>query len=304
VTTVPNTAVGNYKAKELLQLGAVSINQGASTGLTASGVHVNAYFGDVSGDGVIGAADVNPVFSVTVGSSTGFGPYTLLDPAIIGDVAGDVAVDGGDVAYLKGYILNHASRPKVPVPPGLTGIVSQNAADPTLSLQVNSEPTGVSPWASAASPQLVSVMLDDPHPQGSTGLTEAILALSYDPSALSVSAADITLGSIPADGTGWQIESVIDATKGQIGIVLYSSAPIDASEAGSLVNIAFHVLPGDPRVPPTTTVQLLNTAIPNGQDFTTLLADSQGGLALSLGTDRLELPADATRIYKRQPRQA
>ena len=51
-------------------------------------------------------------------------------------------------------------------------------------------------------------------------MTEAHLALTYDPSVLSVAPADITLGSIPGLGTGWQISSVVDAATGQIGITL------------------------------------------------------------------------------------
>ena len=49
-------------------------------------------------------------------------------------------------------------------------------------------------------------MIDHPHPAGSTGLTEAILALTYDPTMLSVSPSDITLGSIPQPGHWLAIE--------------------------------------------------------------------------------------------------
>src|SRR5207302_3520608 len=109
-------------------------------------------------------------------------------------------------------------RPVIPAPPGLTGIVSPNAVDPTLSL-VSGEGLGVSGGESPAgtanqSPLTVSVMLDDPRPAESTGLTSAILALTYDPAGLSVSASDITLGSIPGLGAGWQIVSAIDQTTG------------------------------------------------------------------------------------------
>jgi len=64
------------------------------------------------------------------------------------------------------------------------------------------------PHSSLLTPS-ISVMLDDPHPSGSTGLTEAMLALTYDPAVLTVSASDITLGSIPSLGTGWQLSSVV-----------------------------------------------------------------------------------------------
>jgi hypothetical protein len=119
--TVPNSAANNYRAKQLLQLSSIVINAGAITGVVASnGVHVNAYFGDVSGNGTIDSADDSLIFNVAVGTDTGFGAYTLVDSAVVGDVAGDMAVDGGDVAYIRAYIA-HANRPKIPTPPtGLT----------------------------------------------------------------------------------------------------------------------------------------------------------------------------------------
>src|SRR5262249_54723021 len=159
------------------------------TGVTASGVHVNAYVGDVSGDGLIGTADVTPLFTVATGTATGFAPYSLLDPAIIGDIAGDAAVDGGDVATLRSYIL-HLPRPVIPTPPGLTGIVSPNAVDPTLSLAVGSlapDPVSPSTGERGAGAPVVAVVIDDPHPAGSTGLIEAVFALKFDPAVLSIS---------------------------------------------------------------------------------------------------------------------
>src|SRR4029077_6843000 len=59
VATVPNSAASNYKAKELLQLSTIVINNGAITGaVSADSVHVNAYFGDVTGNGTIDGLDV------------------------------------------------------------------------------------------------------------------------------------------------------------------------------------------------------------------------------------------------------
>jgi hypothetical protein len=116
-------------------------------------------------------------------------------------------------------------------------------------------------------------------------MTEAILALSYDPKVLSVSSSDITLGSIPSLGTGWQISSVVDPATGQIGITLYSTTAITATQAGSLVNIAYHVLPG--ATVSATSVQLVNRAMAAGQQFTTQVDDSQGQFVLSPGVDRL-----------------
>ena len=90
----------------------------------------------------------------------------------------------------------------------------------------------------------VPVLLDQPHPAGSTGLVEAELTLKYDPTVLSVSAADITLGTIPSQGTGWQLSAHGQCNDRQITIQLYSQTPIATDQAGSLVNIAFHVKAG------------------------------------------------------------
>jgi hypothetical protein len=131
----------------------------------------------------------------------------------------------------------------------------------------------------------VPVLLDQPHPEGSTGMTEAVLALRYDPSVLSVSPGDITLGSLAGLGAGWQLTTAVDQATGQIGIALYSTTPITATQAASLVNVAFHVLP-DAAVP-STVVQLVNAVTPNGEDYATQVDDSQGQFVLSPGRDRL-----------------
>jgi hypothetical protein len=128
------------------------------------------------------------------------------------------------------------------------------------------------------------VILDNPHPVGSTGMTEAILALTYDPSVLAV--AEISLGSIPSLGAGWELSSVVDAATGQIGIELFSATPITATQAGSLVNVVFDVLPG--RNVPATVVELVNRSMPNSQQFVTQVDDGGGQLTLSLGTDQRE----------------
>jgi hypothetical protein len=132
-------------------------------------------------------------------------------------------------------------------------------------------------------------------------MTEAHLALTYDPSVLSVSSADITLGSIPGLGAGWQITSEVDAATGQIGINLINPArtPITAMQAGSLVNIAFHVVPG--AVVPATSVQLVNQVSPNGQRFLTDVDDSQGPLTLSPGLDRLVISTGITPVTAAAP---
>ncbi len=91
-----------------------------------------------------------------------------------------------------------------------------------------------------------------------------------------MSAADITLGSIPSQGTGWQLSAQVNAATGQITIQLYSETPIATDQAGSLVNIAFHIT-SDTNLSEATTVQLLTSQ--------TVLADSQAAMILVPGLD-------------------
>ncbi len=301
-----------YQVKEQLQPGNIVINSGGVTGAVGSnGIHVNAYAGDVNGDKMIDgldklAANFIATNTAPAGVGVGFSAYTQLDPVIIGDIAGDLSVDAGDVTTIDSFVaqLNPLQIPQPPTqlpktnPNFLdpTTMHSPNAADPTLSL-VSSE--GLVVKGSNNSPLTnnlsLSVMIDHPDPEGSTGLTSATLALTYDPTMLSLSSGDITLGSIPSQGNGWQLTSVIDQATGQIGIQLYSSTPITSSQAGSLVNISFHPTSGAQRgasSPITPTVKLVSSVTPNGQWFGTNLADAQGGLILSQGVTQLLLPSN------------
>jgi hypothetical protein len=99
--TVPSSAQNLYQTKELLQITNIVVNQGAITGaVAANAVHVNAYFGDVTGNGTIDGLDTLTADLVARGENSGFAAYQQLDPVIVGDVAGDLAIDAGDVAAI------------------------------------------------------------------------------------------------------------------------------------------------------------------------------------------------------------
>ncbi len=271
-------ALGLYQTKELLQLGNVVIDQGAVAGaVSANGVHVNAYLGDVNGDKVIDGLDKLNADNVAQGRGTGFSAFVQLDPVIIGDVAGDLSIDAGDVSALDSYVAQlHPAQ--LPLPPtqlpatnpnyvNPSSIHSPSAADPTLNLVTRS--------LTALGAPVVAVMIDHPDPEGSTGLTSVTLALTYDPALLSVTPADITLGSIPNGGSGWQLSAVVDQATGQIGIQLYSATPITLNQPGSLVNIAFESSGASTGVSPRL-IQLVDSVTPHGQWFNTGVADAQG----------------------------
>src|SRR5262249_20235586 len=115
---VPNSAANLYKAKELLELSALAAN-GTAVPVVAAGVHVNAYFGDVTGNGTIDGLDVATANTVAQGSPSsplGLSAYKLVDPAIVGDIAGDASIDAGAVSSLASFTSNlHPAQ--IPTPP-------------------------------------------------------------------------------------------------------------------------------------------------------------------------------------------
>jgi hypothetical protein len=289
LANVPNSAAKEYKGKEILVLSDIKVNGSDFTGVWANGLHVNAYFGDVTGDGKISGLDVGTASAVASGSSSGLAAYKLVDPAVVGDIVGDASIDATSVSDLASLTSNLPTLQMPAIPTGMT--ITPGGPDPTLSLGEVGRISNPS-YSGIVS---VAVMLDDPHPAGSTGMEEAVLALIYDPKVLTVSASDITLGSIPGLGSGWHLESVVDSVTGQIGIDLFSTTAITATQAGSLVNIAFHVVAG--ASVPTTAVQLVSAVLPQGHWFSTEVTDAQGQYVLSPGLDRLVIQTGINPLF-------
>jgi hypothetical protein len=241
-----------------------------------------------------------------------------VDPGIVGDIAGDASIDATAVSDLAALTSNLHPPQIPPLPVGLT--ITPGGPDPTLSLgePQDDKVTGrqgdkVTPGQvdGSLSPdhlvtlspgQLVTVpvLLDNPRPDGSTGMTEAILALTYDPHVLTVSSVDITLGSIPGTGSGWHLVSVIDQATGQIGIDVYSTDAVTISQAGRLVNIVFHAVPGASSM--ATMVHLVSSVIANDQRFATQVDDAQGQFVLSPGLDQVLLETTAITRGRRSTR--
>ena len=206
---------------------------GAATAYNDDAVDVDAYLGDVSGDGLVTAGDAGLVSRVQTNTDTGFAAYQTLDPIIIGGVDGNPTITTGDATLINQYASGQVVSRIPSTPTGLSLVTT--GADPSLSI-----PTDLT--ATAGGTVVVPVNIDDAHPVGSSGLTEAELALTYDPAVFSVTAADVYLGTVPLSGSGWQVTAQVDPATGQIGIDLYSTTPIDSTVGGSLVTIDFHAL--------------------------------------------------------------
>src|SRR5262249_407275 len=234
------------------------------------GVHAVAFLGDTSGDGTYTSFDSVLISRVASAADSGFAAYPVLDPVIVGDLSGDGRVTATDGGLLNNYL---AGTPVLQVPPHPRPPSNKpSGPGPTPSI-----PTQLQ--ASLGGTVIVPVNIDDPHPAGCTGLTQAILALRYDPTLFSVSAADIHLGTVPAAGIGWTLQAWVDAVTGQIRIILSSPTPIGTAVGGTLVTITFHVRPGAPAG--ATPLNLSAAVNPNGQGvLRTALADDQGLLTL------------------------
>jgi len=123
------------------------------------------------------------------------------------------------------------------------------------------------------------VNIDDPKPEGSTGMAMAQLALRFDPTQFTLTPQDIHLGSIPSSGTGWTLQTIVDQSSGDIGISLASMTPIGSSAGGSLVTIALHEK--STATPGSAAVALVASVVPNGHAFSTVVDDSQGPYTLT-----------------------
>ena len=274
VADVPNSSASIYKSKSVLDLSNIVLSgsgyTGAATAYNADGVDVDAYFGDVSGDGLVTAGDAGLVSRVQTNTDTGFAAYPLLDPIIIGGVDGNPTITTGDATLINQFASGQPVS-RIPSPPTGLSLVT-TGVDPSLSI-----PTDLT--ATAGGTVVVPVNIDNADPAGSSGLTEARLALTYDPAVFSVTAADVHLGSVPASGSGWQVMAEVDPATGQIAIDLYSTMPITNTAGGSLVTIDFHTL--GTAAAGATPINLAASVNPSGTEvFQTELADNQGLLTL------------------------
>ncbi len=291
--TVPNTAASIYKATSLLHIAGAQLNNGAIAVVGDDAVQVNAYLGDAFGTGTLSAGDSFLLARVSVGLDTnasagvlgGFSAFRLVDPAIIGDISGSGNVNGADITLMN-CLLVGLPRPQLPpLPTGLT--IVPTGPDPLISLPADLQ---VAPDGTI----VVPVDIDTADPAGSTGMTEAILALRFDPTLFSVSANDVQLGSLPDAAGGWQLTTMINAQTGEIGIDLFSGTAIHTTAGGSLVTITMRIVGsasgtgGEWAVGSNAgaaPISLVTQVDPTGQRvFTTTVADSQGAFVLQMNS--------------------
>jgi hypothetical protein len=263
-----------YRAKDLLDLSAVSLNAGSIPVVTSDAVHLVAYVGDADGDGSYGSNDAVLITRAALQRDSGFAAYPLVDPVIVADTDGSgfIPADAALQANEAGVNVATANLPSPAIPGGAVFVPIGNNVDPTLSLELRDQSSEPSKGGMVSA----AVNLDDADPAGSTGLLRGHLALSYDPRQFTVSAADVHLGSLLA-GSGWTVTPTIDSATGQIAIALSSTMPISSAMGGSLVNIDFHSIASAPG----STIALVASVNINGRYAATELEDAQGTFTLT-----------------------
>jgi hypothetical protein len=267
---VPNSAASTYGAKALLHFTAAQLNGGSVAVTGADAVQVVAYKGDTSGDGTFSGLDVAVMARVAANLDSGFAAYPWLDPAVIGDFNANGNVDSTDVTLMN-LVVAGLNVPQVPaLPVGLS--ITPTGPDPLLSVpQLPSTIVGDT--------MEVPVNIDTARPEGSSGMTSAILALRFDPAHFSVAPADVKLGALLSASNGWQVSAAVNDLTGEIGIDLFSTTPVQTTCAGSLVIIGLHC--HDTAPPQSALLGILEQANPMGQrTFATQASDNQGAFVL------------------------
>jgi uncharacterized repeat protein (TIGR03803 family) len=271
-----------YKAKDLLHLSGGSLNGGTIPVVTSDGLHLVAYVGDADGNGNYSSSDAVLLTRVGLQTDSGFTAYPLVDPVIVGDTDGSgfIPADAALQINEAGVGFATANLPNPPTPANVVFQAIPNNVDPTLSLGIRSQGPGGSNDILT-----VAVNIDDAHPEGSTGLIEAHLALTFDPSLYTVSAADIRLGNVLAAGVDWRMIPTINPVTGEIAISLSSNTPISSAAGGSLVTIDFRLVGSSPA---PSYIALAPSVDPTGtQIVRTDLEDTQGTFTLSFAPGNL-----------------
>lgn len=241
VANVPDSAANDYGASALLSLTNVEFNGGELSGTVGRALEKVAYFGDAAGFGALSGLDASLVAQNVVQLSNGFSAYPLTDPRIIANVTGTGSLSGLDASYISQFVVED-SVPQIPAIPDV-GPLTDAGADPTVTIASNVQ---------AADGQMVNVpiTIDQVYVDGH-GLESVDLAITYDPTVLSLTDSGVTLGSYLASLNGnssWSITSNVMTSggnqTGEVLIDMFSATALNNSTPTplTLLNLDFSVL--------------------------------------------------------------
>jgi VCBS repeat-containing protein len=221
--TVPLTAADQYGAKQVLDLSAVAINQGAMAVRADDGIAVNAYLGDATANRGYDTLDVQRLQRVVVGLDTGFAAFPLLDPAILGDTNGDKIFNALDVQRLQQRVVGLPQTSIPPLPTPALALQTFAGADPTLSVGFVQAQPGAT--------VVVTIEIDRVE-----GLESVQMTLAYPSQWLTLNA--VRQVGATAD---FAFSAIQTATPGIITIDVSRLTPIAGSGAARLFELEFKV---------------------------------------------------------------
>ncbi|PYP99840.1 MAG: hypothetical protein DMF83_29675, partial [Acidobacteria bacterium] len=214
---VPTTAP--YRAKEIIDISGVLVNEGAVPAVDDDGLHVVAYFGDTTGNGTYSSLDGQRVLRLAVSLDSGLAPFLLGDPAVIADITGNALVSALDATRIFQEVVG-IDRPEIPLLPGVLTLVT--GADPFVNIPTTLSGT---PGSTVTAP----IMIDN-----AAGLESVDVRLTYNASLLDVLA--VRTGSVTAGATLLTNLNV----PGVITAALALTTPRTAG-AGSLIEIDYRI---------------------------------------------------------------
>ncbi len=244
VANVPDSAADDYGASALLSLTNVEFNGGELSGTVGRALEKVAYFGDAAGFGALSGVDASLVAQNVVQLSNGFSAYPLTDPRIIANVTGTGELSGLDASFISQAIVEDPV-PQIPAIPNIS-VTDFDGPDPTVTIAMNVQ---------AADGQMVNVpiSIDQVFVNGH-GLESVDLAITYDPTVLSLTDSGVTLGSYLASLNGnssWSITSNVMTSggnqTGEVLIDMFSATALNQNTQNTetpltLLNLDFSVL--------------------------------------------------------------
>jgi Ca2+-binding RTX toxin-like protein len=238
---VPATAP--YRAKHILDLTAVAVNEGTLAARADDGLHVVAYFGDATGTGTYSALDGQRVLRVSALLDSGFAVFPLVDPVIIGDITGNGAISALDATRILQEVVG-LDRPEIPPLPGI--IVPPPVADPLVNI-----PTTLSGTPGSTVP--VPVHIDN-----AAGLEAVDLQLAYETAVLELSSTGVRKGTLTNDST---LIVNLDEAAGIVRVALALTAARPPGD-GTLVEFDYQISPT--ALPGTTRLDLQGVSLNEG----------------------------------------
>ncbi|MCB1967173.1 MAG: cadherin-like domain-containing protein, partial [Candidatus Accumulibacter sp.] len=222
---VPASASAAYRAKQVLDLSDVSVNEGALAAVGDDAVHVVAYFGDATGNGSYSSLDGQRVLRHTVGLDSGFAAYLLADPVLVADITGNGRVSSLDATRILQEVVG---IDQFEIPPLAGLVITAPGPDPYVHI-----PTDLS--GTPGSVLTVPVLIDD-----AVGLESVDLRLAYDPALLEIVA--VREGSATNGATIITNPAPASNANGTLVVGLALTNPRPAG-GGSLLEIDFRIRP-------------------------------------------------------------